>query len=984
MRKSTIAIGIAAALSTQAFVTTTNADAAVKSKPQKASGPVHSQPHFLLPHHTRPTGGSVLFDQSGSVVNGAPSQNFESSFDQYDAQGADDFVVTDAVGWTVSAFNFQVSATSDPSSATYDIEVLPDSGGLPGASPLCSYPAAAGVLDGTNTSLSVTLPSACVLPQGTYWIEMVVNLDFLAGGQVFWSDFSSGSGANSKWQNPGGGFGTTCATWSDLSTCGPSSSPVGGGQTAFLFQVVGAVGGGGGSCGSGDLCLVSTVGTDTTAGACASTDTIDVTQGDQVNFCYTITNNTAIELDYHTLQNNVDGTIFSLLNQPVPAGGTFQYNRIETVSTTNTYNSTWTAQDVPPGYLAEVTSGTPDCTDVIFADGFDGVTPPCPGSGGFIDITSTGTPLNNGDDQAIAVTMPFSFNFYGTTANQLCVDNNGFVLFNTTNCPSFAHFTNTSLPATSLSAPAFMPMWDDFDSETGNVYTDTRGTTPNRQFIVEWFDRVHFSGSTNTDGATFELILNEDGTIQFEYSDVEYTGGLEAADCSGGVCATIGLQNDQTLFNQFSAFQNSVTDNSGVLWTATNPQVFTGTDTATVNVGAPVIVVTPSPITGTVPAGGSSSIPFSIENTGNRDLNWTLTEAGPANLHFPPPGSRYSMPLGDPAKASNRPVPLALRHPSTKPAQHSIHVPLVGDATVPVFAADIYNNNFETFDALVPGTTTTVSPTDGTPWTGGAFIDADFSKLYVISGNFGANPDSFGSVDTATGAVTIIGTANSGGAGWNGMAYDTTSGTLYAVAGCGSSATLFTIDQNTGTSTVVGALANETCSVAIAFDPDGNLFSLDIITDGLFAVDKTNGSDSLIGSIGFNANYAQDMAFDQSTGILYLAGFNLDNFSDGMYTLDTTDGHSTFIGNLGSSLQEVDAMGIETAGGPCAQPQDLPWLSLAPLSGTTPPAGSTPVTASIDGTGTVDGDVLSGTVCAASNDPNNHTLATPITVTVGP
>ena len=32
----------------------------------------------------------------------------------------------------------------------------------------------------------------------------------------------------------------------------------------------------------------------------------------------------------------------------------------------------------------------------------------------------------------------------------------------------------------------------------------------------------------------------------------------------------------------------------------------------------------------------------------------------------------------------------------------------------------------------------------------------------------------------------------------------------------------------------------------------------------------------LIGSIGFNANYGQDMAFDLSTGILYLAGFDGD------------------------------------------------------------------------------------------------------------
>ena len=37
----------------------------------------------------------------------------------------------------------------------------------------------------------------------------------------------------------------------------------------------------------------------------------------------------------------------------------------------------------------------------------------------------------------------------------------------------------------------------------------------------------------------------------------------------------------------------------------------------------------------------------------------------------------------------------------------------------------------------------------------------------------------------------------------------------------------------------------------------------------------------------------------------------------------------------------------------------------------------------IDGTGSSDGDVLSGTVCATSNDPDNRTVATPIDVTVG-
>ncbi len=152
--------------------------------------------------------------------------------------------------------------------------------------------------------------------------------------------------------------------------------------------------------------------------------------GDQVNFCYTITNNTGIELDYHTLQNNIDGTLFSEDNVSIAPGASGQYNKIATVGATNTYNSTWIAQDVPSGYVPAVEGGGGNCADRIFADGFDNSAPACAG-GNFVDITGTGTPLGLGDDDEIDVTMPFSFNFYGTTSNQICVDNNGLVLFGT-------------------------------------------------------------------------------------------------------------------------------------------------------------------------------------------------------------------------------------------------------------------------------------------------------------------------------------------------------------------------------------------------------------------------------------------------------------------------------------------------------------------------------------------------------------------------
>jgi len=993
MRKSTIAIGIAAALSTQAFVSTPNADAAVKGKPSTGTKPVTSQNHFKFPNHVRPTGSTVLYDQTNSsYVNGAPAQNFESSFDAYDNWAADDFVVTDAAGWSVSAFNFAVTFRIGvpDTGITYNVDVYADAAGVPGGSPVCSASAVTGTLDGTNTSLSITMPSACSLAAGTYWVSLQANMDFSTdNNQMYFSDWSPGTVPNSdsKWENPGDGFATGCTTWSSLATCVSTSTtqPVGGGNTAFGFQVIGAVGGGG-TCGAGALCLETTVGTDTSAGACATTDTLDVTVGDQVNFCYVITNNTGVELDYHTLSDNLHGTIFNLLNQAVPAGGTFQYNRIETAGSTETVNSSWTGQDVPPGYSATVTGGGGGC-DRIFADGFDGTTVPCNSGGGFIDISGTGTALGLGDDSSADVSMPFSFNFYGTTSSDITVSNNGAILFGTTGGLGVNYLTAT-LPSSTLAGPAILPMWDDFDSESGDVYYDTRGTTPNRQFIVEWFNRVHYTGSSNTDGATFEVILNEsDGTLQFEYSDVEYTangsaGGTDPTDCTGGICATIGLQSTTALFNQFSAFEASVTDNSGILWEPTSPQSFTGTDTATVNVGAPQIVINPSPITGTVPEGGNSTIPFAVENHGNRDLNWSLDEAGPANIHFPPPGTRFAMPLGDPALASAGRAPNL--HRPHKEGRHAMHVPF-GTGTI-AFAADAYNDQFQTFDVLNPGTVNNISSGGGTAY-GLDFVDADFSKAYGVD-KFGSTTNAFSTIDTATGAVTNIGTAVAsadGGAGWSGFKYDTSTGNLYgAGTTCGSSSHLYTIDITTGNASLVGEITGGACIVAIAIDPNGLMYGLDIVSDSLYAIDKTTGNASLIGSIGFDANFGQDMEFDDATGILYYAGFDGGSFTDSMYTLDVTTGQATLIGPIGPSLEQVVGLAIETAGGPCAQPQDLPWLSLSPTSGTTAAAGSTPVSASIDGTGSTEGDILAGTVCATSNDPANHHLATPINVTVGP
>jgi hypothetical protein len=981
MRKTTLAAGVAAGLSTAMLAAPAASHSA--SHLRVADGPSIDKASFKYPNRSHANGGTVLYDQSATAVDGAPSQHFEGSNGTYDAEGADDFVVSDAAGWTVGAFNFQIRADDAIAPRTFDVLVRADDDGRPGANVVCSALGQNGVL-ADATRLSVAFASPCALKQGSYWVQVVANA---GAGQVFWSTGAlPGRGAPAQWRNGGGGFATGCSSWSDLGACVQNGVKTGGGHNALLFQVVGAVGGGG--CGADDVCLTATVGTNLAPGACADTATLDATWGDQVNYCYVITNNSSVELDFHTLSDNLSGTTFSLLNEPVPPGGSFQFNQIHTVGASETRTSTWVAQDVAPGYAATVTHDGADCSDRIMANGFDGAGTACPGSN-FIDITGTGTPLGLVDDQSLPVEMPFSFNFYGTTSNQLCIDNNGFVLF-TDLCGMGGMNGNDALPSRSLPAPAILPLWDDFDSEYGDVYVEARGTAPNRQFIVEWFDRVHYSGSQNDDGATFELILREDGTFSYEYADVDYTGfgssfPPDPTDCNEGMCATIGVQKDAALFEQFSALEAAVTSHTGIDWAALTPTVYTSAATTTVNIGAPVLDVNPSTLSGSVTAGGTTTIPFAIENHGDRDLDWTLNEAVPGNRHFPPAGTRFAMPLGDPAKTTSGPpprTPMQSRGARLKGDASARNGALALGGGVYGFVADVYLDSFYVVDVTQQAD---IEPVGIALGTGFAlkYIDGDFSKAYGID-KFGTRANTFASVSRTDGMVTSIGqsipTADPGG--WTGFAADPTSGALYAsAANCQENSHLYSIDRATGAATLIGEMPGMPCAIWIAIGPNGDMYSVDIVNDALYAVDKTNGQTALIGSVGFNANYAQDADFDQSTGILYWAAFDNDNLTDDIRTVNLADGSTSVVYSLG--IPQVVGLAIESVAGPCAQPAvDMPWLTLSATEGMTAPQASTTVEATIDASGAAPGDVLVGTICANSNDPVHRRAATPVSVTV--
>lgn len=224
-RKTTLAGGIAAAIFAVSGASAANLQ----------NGAVNAAQPIL----TAPNGTTVLFDQTANPsTNGTPVQNFSSSYDAYDNEAADDFVVP-ASGWTISTINMATSLTTAfTGAASTAVNFYPDVAGAPGTTAACSSPVSPSVV--TAASTVVTLSTPCSLAAGTYWVAVSVDFNFAAQGQIYWSNQVTGTGNPNLWRNPGDGFASGCTDWGTLAACG-----VGGGvDTGYTFQLLGAVGGG--------------------------------------------------------------------------------------------------------------------------------------------------------------------------------------------------------------------------------------------------------------------------------------------------------------------------------------------------------------------------------------------------------------------------------------------------------------------------------------------------------------------------------------------------------------------------------------------------------------------------------------------------------------------------------------------------------------------------------------------------------------------
>ncbi|HLT48156.1 MAG TPA: T9SS type A sorting domain-containing protein [Rubricoccaceae bacterium] len=241
--------------------------------------------------------------------------------------------------------------------------------------------------------------------------------------------------------------------------------------------------------------------------------------------------------------------------------------------------------------------------------------------------------------------------------------------------------------------------------------------------------------------------------------------------------------------------------------------------------------------------------------------------------------------------------------------QQDAVAPPVEDPTDSAFGINNAAAAFGTFQLSGPGIFFNCGPY--TP-PGGGFLNAGDFRGNDLTTWYGV--DNLGqaiAVDVATCAITQLGIM---GAGWTAATWDFVDDTFYGlrVDVCGSGSQLYELDFGTLTATPRGGLdATNGCGIGLASHPTtGVLYSYDLSLDQALTIDKTTGASTVLGPIGFDANFGQGMDFDNEDGTCYLCAFNNLAFVSELRTMNLQTGMTTLIGTLGVGLQQFGTCSV--------------------------------------------------------------------------
>jgi hypothetical protein len=149
----------------------------------------------------------------------------------------------------------------------------------------------------------------------------------------------------------------------------------------------------------------------------------------------------------------------------------------------------------------------------------------------------------DGDGHVDSIPLGFSFNFYGNTYDKVNIYANGFIQFGTpqTDPTGSGFFKGAAIASTALPNNIIAFAWTDWSPQLvdGGVRFETRGTAPNRRFVLQFNNVPEYSSCKCATGLLMmQLVLNEGSNVITIYTNTmkltnnsqKITQGIENAD----------------------------------------------------------------------------------------------------------------------------------------------------------------------------------------------------------------------------------------------------------------------------------------------------------------------------------------------------------------------------------------------------------------------------------------------------------------------
>tara|TARA_B100000674_G_scaffold469223_1_gene455838 strand:+ start:726 stop:4238 length:3513 start_codon:yes stop_codon:yes gene_type:complete len=213
------------------------------------------------------------------------------------------------------------------------------------------------------------------------------------------------------------------------------------------------------------------------------------------------------------------------------------------------------------------------------------------GSGQDLNLTDGGDG-NNATNSTGIVSLPFDFNFYGDTYNEITVSTNGWIVLGRTDVLSFRNYP---IPGAGGPSPMIAVFWDDMKtSQGGDVFYKSfpNGCQGNdcEYMVIEWSDMRTQIANSDED---FQIILyngtdtpTSDSEFKMQYKTFNNTSNgyyPEGGRPDHGCYVTIGIENkfgnegiQYTFNNEYPPGATRLTDGSALFVTTQSPFIFYG------------------------------------------------------------------------------------------------------------------------------------------------------------------------------------------------------------------------------------------------------------------------------------------------------------------------------------------------------------------------------------------------------------------------